>query len=159
MNWSFQLYSARNTALTQTLAIVSEAGYSGVEAYRDNFIDPDLFKRALDAYELLVPSMHINLGPLRDEADMCMRRARDFGSTHIVCPYLEPAERPIDFAGWSVLIAELSDHAKRWQDAGFTFAWHNHDFEFAALADHDETGADEKDFVDRFVAWHRAWQD
>lgn len=135
MNWSFQLYSARNTALVQTLAIVSEAGYSSVEAYRDNFIDADSFKRGLDEHQLLVPSMHINLGPLRDDADLCMRRARDFGSTHIVCPYLEPANRPIDSKGWSVLIAELSDHAKRWQDAGFTFAWHNHDFEFIALAD------------------------
>ncbi len=135
MNWTFQLYSARNTPLAQALTIVSEAGYTSVEAYRDNFVDADSFKRELDKHQLLVPSMHINIGPLRDQTDLSMQRAREFGSTHIVCPYLEPSDRPVDAAGWSELIAELSDHAKRWQDAGFTFAWHNHDFEFVALAD------------------------
>lgn len=135
MNWSFQLYSSRNTDLAQALSIVSKAGYSSVEAYRDNFINADLFKRLLDEHQLLLPSMHINLGPLREEAESSMQRARDFGSLHIVCPFLEPENRPTDSAGWSLLIAEVSEIAKRWQDAGFTFAWHNHDFEFVALAD------------------------
>jgi len=135
MNWSFQLYSARNTSLAQSLATVSDAGYTSVEAYRDNFVDSDAFKRALDEHQLLVPSMHINIEPLRNEVEKCMQQAKDFGSKHIVCPYLLPAERPIDSKGWSELVSELADHASRWQDAGFTFAWHNHDFEFIALPD------------------------
>ncbi len=135
MDWTFQLFSARNTELADALKIVTNAGYTCVEAYRDNFQDPDEFRSLLDKHGLKVPSMHINLGPLRDEPAAMMQRARDFGSHHIVCPYLEMHERPVDTAGWLVLIAELSDHAKRWKDAGFTFAWHNHDFEFVALPD------------------------
>jgi sugar phosphate isomerase/epimerase len=64
-----------------------------------------------------------------------MQLARDFGSTHIVCPYLDVDERPTDAPGWTALGAELSGHAQRWRDAGFEFAWHNHDFEFHALPD------------------------
>lgn len=135
MNLSFQLYSARNTPLAQALQIIAGAGYASVEAYRDNLADPDAFRLALDEQRLSVPSMHINIGPLRDDAQACMQQARDFGSTHIVCPYLEVSERPVHTAGWNTLIAELSDHARRWQDAGFSFAWHNHDFEFMALDD------------------------
>lgn len=135
MNLSFQLYSARNTPLAQALQIIADAGYASVEAYRDNFADPDAFRLALDAQGLSVPSMHINIGPLRVDAQACMQQARDFGSTHIVCPYLDVSERPVDSAGWTTLIAELSDHARRWRDEGFSFAWHNHDFEFLALDD------------------------
>lgn len=135
MNWTFQLFSARDTGLTDALQIVSDAGFTCVEAYRDNFEDPGLFRASLDIHGLTVPSMHINLGPLRDDTAAMMQRARDFDCHHIVCPYLEMDERPVDAAGWLVLIAELSDHAKRWKDAGFTFAWHNHDFEFFSLSD------------------------
>ncbi len=37
MNLSFQLYSARNTPLPDALDSVVNAGFSSVEAYRDNF--------------------------------------------------------------------------------------------------------------------------
>lgn len=133
MTWNFQLYSARNTPIDETLKIVADAGYTGVEAYRDNFLEPAVFRSALDKHGLQVPSMHINLPPLREDPAGMMRRARHYGSHHVVCPYLDEDIRPVDAAGWQTLIAELSDHAKRWRDAGYTFAWHNHDFEFQAL--------------------------
>jgi len=135
MNMNFQLFSARNTEIGDALQIVADAGYSGVEAYRDNFVDAAAFRSNLDKHGLKVPSMHINLDPLRTDAAAMMQRARDFGSQHIVCPFLAVEDRPADSKGWQTLIAELSDHAKRWADAGFTFAWHNHDFEFVALPD------------------------
>jgi len=135
MSWTFQLYSARNTELADTLQIVADAGYTSVEAYGDNFNDPDALRAGLDTHGLKLPSLHINLGPLREEPVQMMKRAHDFSAHHVVCPYLEEQERPVDSAGWIKLIAELSDHAKRWGDGGFTFAWHNHDFEFKALAD------------------------
>jgi sugar phosphate isomerase/epimerase len=135
MNWSLQLFSARNTRLAEALGIVQAAGYSSVEAYRENFRDVDAFQRALDAVGLTVPSMHINIGPLRDDPQGCMQLARQFDTSHVVCPYLMADERPLDRAGWLALCAELADIARRWNDAGFQFAWHNHDFEFIPLVD------------------------
>jgi len=135
MSWTFQLYSARNTALADALQVVADAGYTSVEAYGDNFNDPDALRAGLDKHGLQLPSLHINLRPLREEPAEMIRRAHDFGAHHVVCPFLQEQERPVDSTGWIKQIAELSDHAKRWRDAGFTFAWHNHDFEFTALAD------------------------
>lgn len=135
MNWSFQLYSARNTPLSESLQIVAEAGYSGVEPFRGNFDDSTAFRQALDSHGLAVPSMHINIGELREQLQMCLDRAKAFDCSHIVCPYLDISERPADAAAWRALAAELSDMAKRLKDAGFEFAWHNHDFELIALAD------------------------
>ena len=42
MDWSFQLYSARNTEIGEALKIISRAGFTQVEAYGDNFVDADL---------------------------------------------------------------------------------------------------------------------
>ena len=135
MNWSFQMFSARHTPLSDALRIIKQAGYSSVEAYRDNFIDVDAFRNALNDNELSVPSMHVNIDRLRDDSQGSMQLARDFTCEHIVCPYLEASERPVDANGWDALGAELADFARQWRAEGFTFAWHNHDFEFVALPD------------------------
>ena len=135
MDWSFQLYSARNTEIGEALKIISDAGFASVEAYGDNFVDADGFRDALKTYGLSVPSMHVNLGPLRDSSDAMLTRAKDFAVKHIVCPYLDPEERPASKAEWTALAQELTVLAKPWIDNGYTFAWHNHDFEFQALSD------------------------
>lgn len=135
MKWSFQLYSARNTPLPEALRLIAAAGYTQVEAYRDNLSEPDVFKRAIEAHGLTVPSMHINIDALRADPAGCQALARAFQCKQVVCPFLNVDERPEDAAGWKTLVQELADMARRWQDAGFTFAWHNHDFEFAALND------------------------
>lgn len=46
-----------------------------------------------------------------------------------------PHERPKDLAGWQAFAKELSSYQDMCAKAGFSFAWHNHDFEFQALKD------------------------
>jgi sugar phosphate isomerase/epimerase len=135
MKWSFQLYSARNTEFDNALAIIADAGYGGVEAYRDNLTDPDNLRIALDNHRLELDSMHINIGPMRDKFEASMELARILSCRHIVCPYLEDSQRPQDTEGWKSLAEELSDLALRWKTADCTFAWHNHDFEFLPTSD------------------------
>ena len=135
MNCYLQLFSARHTALDESLRIAAESGYSGVEAFGDNFVDNKVFKAGLKKYGLSVPSIHINLGMLRTDMKACMALASEFDCQHIVCPYLEEQERPVDAAGWITLGSELADIEIQCADAGCTFAWHNHDFEFVALSD------------------------
>lgn len=135
MNCYLQLFSARHTTINESLRIVAECGYSGVEAFRDNFVDSDAFKAGLKKYGLSVPSIHINLGMLRADMQSCIAQAREFDCQHVVCPYLEEHERPVDAAAWQALGRELAKIEAQWTDAGCTFAWHNHDFEFVTLAD------------------------
>lgn len=135
MNWYFQLFSARNTPLSETLSVVAQAGYAGVEAYRDNFGDVEAFKLELDKHALSVPSIHINIGDLRSDLDACIARAALFDCAHIVCPYLEPAQRPADAVQWQALGHELEGIASALSQASIAFAWHNHDFEFGVLTD------------------------
>lgn len=135
MNCYLQLFSARHTAIDESLRIVAESGYAGVEAFGDNFVDADAFKAGLQKYDLSVPSIHINLGKMCTDMKGCISLAREYNTRHIVCPYLEEKERPVDAAGWQALARELADIESQWADAQCTFAWHNHDFEFTAMDD------------------------
>lgn len=132
---SFQLYSARNTDLADALKIIAEAGYTSVEAYSENFKNPDLFKAALEANALSVVSAHIGLDELTNNMDESLALANSFGIDHIVCPFLMPEARPTDKQGWVSLATQLAGINEVLEQNGKTFAWHNHDFEFDVLSD------------------------
>ncbi|MBN9010363.1 MAG: sugar phosphate isomerase/epimerase, partial [Rhizobiales bacterium] len=57
------------------------------------------------------------------------------GLETVVVPYLVAEKRPADAAGWKALGARLAEHAAALAEKGFKLAWHNHDFEYAALPD------------------------
>lgn len=133
----FQLYSARNTPIAESLSLISNTGYAGVEAVGGN-TDPDVFaafQTALAATDLNVASLHIGISNLRNDISACVAMANALNCQHIVCPYLLAEERPDTHAGWSSLAQELAGFNQAISDAGISFAWHNHDFEFETLAE------------------------
>ena len=135
MKLSFQLFSARMTPIDQALALIRAAGYESVEAYRDNIAEGEAFSAAISEAGISVVSLHINLDPLRDAAEASVATANELGVTHVVCPYLEEELRPISKESWIALATEMGAIARFWTEQGFTFAWHNHDFEFFPLED------------------------
>ena len=135
MDFLFQLYSARHTPLQESLKIVANAGYTGVEAVGENFVDNDAFKAGLKKHSLSVASIHFSLAAMRDDMDACLATARLYQCRHIVGPFIEEEERPGDAVQWQALGKELAGFQSRWAEADCTFAWHNHDFEFISLAD------------------------
>ena len=69
---SFQLYSARHTPLADALKIVASSGYTGVEAYRENVADLDLFQSLLSDNNLQCTSIHTGLDELRANMSSCL---------------------------------------------------------------------------------------
>lgn len=132
---SFQLYSARNTPLPESLKIIADAGFTSVEAYGENFNEPAHFKESLKTNALSVSSIHIGLDQLANNMDESLALVKEFDVTHIVCPFLMPEARPTDKQGWVDLATQLAGISEVLSKHGKTFAWHNHDFEFAVLAD------------------------
>lgn len=136
MNWSFQLYSARNfQPWPDVLKAVAEAGYTQVEGFGGVYGDPAAFRAELDANGLTMPSAHFPLDMLETDFAKAEGIARAFGVTLMVCPFLQAPDRPTDAAGWKAVGERLAAVGARAGDAGFGFAWHNHDFEFKALPD------------------------
>lgn len=137
----FQLYSARNfPPLADTLTEVAKAGYAEVEGYGALYASMDesqlkAMKADLDANGLTMPTGHFGLDLLEQEPNRALLIAKTLGMEAIYCPYLMPDQRPTDAAGWRAFGQRLGEAGKRYQDAGYAFGWHNHDFEFKTFGD------------------------
>jgi sugar phosphate isomerase/epimerase len=137
----FQLYCARNfPPLADVLKKVAEAGYKQVEGYGGIYApldEPGLhsLRDELDANGLSMPTGHFGLDLLEREPEQALRIADTLGIEGIYCPHLAADLRPSDAQGWFAFGQRLAEIGKRYQDAGYTFGWHNHDFEFRPLSD------------------------
>lgn len=129
MDIGFQLYSARNYPLAEVLPAIAKLGYTHGEGYGSLYTDPEALKRQLDANGLTMPTAHIGLDDLADSAKT-LKLAETLGIKVVICPWLHPDQRPKDASGWSQFGERLEKLAKPYQDAGLTFGYHNHDFEF-----------------------------
>ncbi|WP_027489155.1 sugar phosphate isomerase/epimerase family protein [Allorhizobium undicola] len=137
----FQLYSARNfQPFADIFPRLKQAGYTHVEGYGANYADADqnalqTLKADLDRNGLTMPTGHFSIEMLEQQPQQVLSIARILGMEAIYCPYLMPDQRPTEAAGWRAFGERLEKAGKPITDAGLTFGWHNHDFEFVALAD------------------------
>ena len=137
MDWSFQLYSARNfQPWDKVLKVLGDAGYKEAEGYGGAYDDPPALRRELDRNGLKMPTGHFSIELLEADFGSAGKIADALGIRTMVCPYLEPDARPAaTAAGWRGFgerLAKIGDCARK---DGYGFAWHNHDFEFQPLAD------------------------
>lgn len=133
---SMQLYSCRNfPPLQERLQTLARLGYGNVEPFRGLYGDVDGLKSALDAAGLTARSGHFSVDLLEQDYEGSLTIARALKIEIVVVPFLDPARRPGDSAGWAAFGKRVSDLAGRLKGDGLRLAWHNHDFEMAALAD------------------------
>lgn len=136
-DFSYQLYSSRNfPPLRETLKMLGQLGYRGVEGYGGLFSDlrfADELKRDLDENGLAMRSGHFGLDMVEAEPERVLDIARTFGLDAVFVPAIPAHEREKDAAGWLALGQRLAAAGKPFWGAGLTFGWHNHAFEFADL--------------------------
>lgn len=131
MNWSFQLYSARNfQPWSDVLGLLASLGYRQIEGFGGAYEDPAALRAAMDKYGLSMPTGHFGVEVLESDFDGAMQIADTLGIGTVIAPYLPPDQRPSDEAGWRAFAARLAAIGERCRSAGKDFAWHNHDFEF-----------------------------
>ena len=136
MNWSMQLYSARNfQPWSDVLKTLGSLGYKEVEGFGGVYDDPKAMRAELDRNGLSMPTAHFSIDMLEGDFAKAKEIADAFGAKTMVCPYLIAEKRPSDTAGWRAFGERLAAVGKRAKAEGYGFAWHNHDFEFAALPD------------------------
>ncbi len=134
--YSFQLYSSRNfPPLADQLGVLAALGYTNVEPFGGLYDDVAALRAGLDATGLTARSGHFDLNMLEARFDQASAIATILGIEIVICPYLNPTQRPVDAAGWVELGARLRKLAAKIGATGRRFAWHNHDFEFVALPD------------------------
>ncbi len=136
MDVSFQLYSARNFAPWEgVFDQLAALGYTQVEGFGGVYQDAGALRAALDARGLSMPSGHFfPLASFEEEFDKTIATARTLGIAQLYCPAPDDTYRDgADADGWRALAARLDACAKRVQDAGLRFGWHNHHWEFMPL--------------------------
>ncbi len=137
MDTSYQLYSSRNGGpWADTLAMLSDAGYTQVEGFGGVFEDAAAFRALLDAHGLTMPSAHFfPLSEFEAKFDATVATARTLGIERLYCPAPDNALREgADAEAWTQLALRLEEVGQKVRDAGLRFGWHNHDWEFAPLA-------------------------
>lgn len=138
MDVSYQLYSSRNWPLADTLRMLARTGYTQVEGYDGLFQDAQQVAALLALLEetgLKMPTAHFGIDWIENRPDTVIALARDLSLQKVFCPYLETEDRPKDALGWQEFGTRLQSAGAPLRAAGLGFGWHNHDFEFAPLAD------------------------
>lgn len=134
MDFSFQLYSARNfPPLGDMLGRLSKLGYTKVEGYGGLYADLDSLAAGLAASGLAMPTAHFGLAQLQDTS-AAMKIAERLGIQTLFCPAIPKEERDQGEAKWVELGETLAQLGETYRKAGFGFGWHNHDFEFVPTA-------------------------
>ncbi len=136
MNLSYQLYSSRSeTDLNAVLAHLAATGYTQVEGFGGVFGDPAGLRKEMDRLGLAMPSAHFGLDMLESNLDKALSVAMTLGIDTLYAPHIAEDDRPVDVAGWQAFADRLGAIGAKVRAAGFSFGWHNHDFEFVALED------------------------
>jgi sugar phosphate isomerase/epimerase len=135
MQVALQLYTLRDETsrdFVGTLRRVAQMGYSGVEfAGYGNLSSQDLSALLADT-GLRAAGTHIRLEALQGtQLDESLRYCLDIGCPHLVLPWLANEWRTPQ--GMQSLAPQLNAIGQRCQEQGITFAYHNHNFEFARV--------------------------
>ena len=135
MDYSYQLYSARNEAsLDDTLKTLKSLGYAQVEGWGGQFADPAALAASVKNAGLIMPTAHMGMDQLM-KTDEALRIADAVGVKTAFCPAPPSSHYREGTGDWSKLAADLGKVADAFAAAGKGFGYHNHHWEFGRMAD------------------------
>jgi sugar phosphate isomerase/epimerase len=131
MDFSYQLYSARNEAsLDETLKTLKSLGYAQVEGWGGQFADPAALAQSLKTAGLTMPTAHMGYGQLTD-TDGALKIADMVGIETIYCPAPPSEDFRNGTGNWQEFAEGLGKIAEAFKKAGKGFGYHNHHWEFS----------------------------
>ncbi len=128
MKIGLQVYSVRDIVTTDfvgTFEKIASYGYAGVELYSGIPGTAEETKALLNRLGLEVVSHHFILEELENDLEACLARARELGTTEIVCAWSMPTPEQ----SWEAIVASVAEISKKIASQGMTFSYHNHDHE------------------------------
>lgn len=132
---ALELYTVRDEAsrdFVGTLRRVAEIGYAGVEFSGYGNLAAQELPALLAETGMRAVATHLRLDALQDaQLDESIRYCLAIGCPVIVLPWLAQEWRTRE--GMQSLAPRLNAIGERCREQGITFAYHNHDFEFARV--------------------------
>ncbi len=129
---ALQLYTVRDETARDfagTLRRVAEIGYGAVEFAGYGGLTPEQLAVLLRETGLHAASTHVVLDALECDLDQQIDFCSAIGCAFVVLPWLAAEYRT--GAAFRALAPRLDHIGRRCADRGISFAYHNHDFEFA----------------------------
>ncbi|WP_338045972.1 sugar phosphate isomerase/epimerase [Paenibacillus sacheonensis] len=133
-----QLYTLRDYLKTPedmaaTLKRVKEIGYNAVQVSGIGPIGHRELKALTDREGLEICATHVGYADLTTRIDEIIEQHHNWECRYVGIGGLPESYRG-SAEGYAAFASEASEIGKRLQDAGLTFIYHNHDFEFAKFA-------------------------
>ena len=129
-----QLYTLRNyckTAndLAETFKKVKNIGYEAVQVSAIGPIDPVQVKKLADKEGLKIAATHVSYDRIKNDFDALVKEHKLWECEYIGLGGM-PGQYRTSKEGFKTFAKEFSEIAKRFQDNGLSFIYHNHNFEF-----------------------------
>ena len=140
-NIGLQLYGLRDILeetperFEELMKEVKAMGYDGVELAGLNGLSPEYVRETLDAVGLVPISAHVPFADMVEDIDAVIAEYSKIGVKYLVMPYMTEEYRPVNPAGFEGFLPLLNEVGRKINEAGMTFLYHNHDFEFEKLPD------------------------
>ncbi|NNM87123.1 MAG: sugar phosphate isomerase/epimerase [Phycisphaerae bacterium] len=131
-----QLYTLRDLIARDFLGTcrsVAKMGYKGVELVDTrSILTAANLKKEMAAMGLAMAGVHVGIEQLESNLDAVVTYYGEAGVSHLVCPYM-PDTRRKTADDWKKQAKILATIGSQLRTKGFTFCYHNHDFEFQKL--------------------------
>jgi sugar phosphate isomerase/epimerase len=129
-----QLYTVRDFCKTpadiaRTLARVKQIGYDAVQASALGPIEPSDFRKILDDNGLVCCATHVRRN-VAAEFDAVVEEHQIIGCKYPAIGSMPGAYQQQGKAGYLAFAREQSELSRRFNQAGLTWGYHNHSFEF-----------------------------
>jgi sugar phosphate isomerase/epimerase len=157
-----QLYSLREQFkgdVEGTLKLIHDWGITAIEGGGTYGMSEEDFKALLNKYDLHVRSVGTSYDDLND-VDGIIKNARDFGAKYVMCAWIPHEGDSFTIEDAKKAVALFNKAGKKMKEAGITFAYHAHGYEFrpyedGTLFDYMARNADDFKFeMDVFWAQH-----
>ena len=129
--WGVQLYTVRSQVASDaatTLKQIAAIGYTELEVLQPTL---PVVAPLASSLGLTIVSAHLDGPTAKGEGlEAFLADAKRLGLQYVVVPFVPPAERPTDRAGFDAVAARLSRMARATSAAGLQLCYHNHAFEF-----------------------------
>ncbi|HEY9225732.1 MAG TPA: sugar phosphate isomerase/epimerase [Gemmatimonadaceae bacterium] len=132
-----QLYTLRRVAQTDlpgTLAQLGKIGYKEIEFAGYYNRPPTEVRDILKANGLTAPSTHVGVNVIEQTPDKLFEESRIVGHEWITVPSL-PSGPKATVDDWKRIADQFNRAAAHVKEAGFRFAFHNHNAEFKKIGD------------------------
>jgi sugar phosphate isomerase/epimerase len=135
MRVAAQLYTLREFLRTpdeiaRSLHKVAEIGYKAVQLSAMGPIEPARLKEIADREGLTICSTHVDYDELLNETQRMIAEHKLWGCRHVAIGSMPARYRQAGEQGFRQFAREASELGRRLHEAGLTFSYHNHSFEF-----------------------------